>query len=141
MYHETSNHSVNGTATKSSVTTRPARNDSLRSLPTRSARPSATVTMPTTANAARVGFSGLPARVCQISACTMRSTFSSARVARNNANPATTKETIRSVVERSPTLAIALAASPPMPASRASVPGLVSAALAPTPNTHTSTNM
>ena len=70
----------------------------------------------------------------------MRNTLSSARVASRSANPTTTNARIRSPVDRSPTPANALAATPPIPDFRASVRGSSSAALAPRPNTTTSMN-
>ena len=77
-----------------------------------------TVTISTSAPAARVALLGLPGLVCHTRACTMRSTLSSARVARRSANPATKNERIRCPVERSPIPANAFAANPPIPASR-----------------------
>ena len=72
-----------------------------------------------------------------MSACTIRSTLSSARVASSSANPATTKEKMRSPVDRSPTPSSAFAAMPPMPDLRARVPGSSLLTLAPSPNTTT----
>ncbi len=120
MYQLTNSHAPTGTAMYTMVATSPSRTDWPRSLPTKTAMSRANVTRRTSAPAARVAFAAFPARVCQIRACTIRSTFSSARVASNSANAATTNETTRSVVERSPTLDSAFAASPPIPASRAS---------------------
>jgi hypothetical protein len=101
---------------KSSVVTSPSTNDSPRTFPMRAASANAAVTSSTSMPAARIMLGGLPAAVLHTSAWMMRNTFSSERVASSRANAATTNETIRSPVERSPMLPNAFAASPPMPA-------------------------
>ncbi len=125
---------------KSNVATRPARNDTWRTVPIRAEIASATVTSSTSAPAARVALFGLPGVVCHTSACTIRKTFSNDRVARSSANPATKNEKTRCPVERSPIPAKAFAAKPPIPASRARLPGSSLAALAPRPKITTSRN-
>ncbi len=115
----TKSHAPTGMAMNSNVAISPARNDTVRSFPTRAEIASAAVTMSTSAPAALAVCGALPASVCHTSAWTMRSTFSSARVARNSANAATKNDTMRCPVERSPMPANAFAARPPIPASRA----------------------
>jgi len=95
MCQLTKSHAPTGTAMNSKVASSPARNDALRSIPIRPDNASATVTRSTRAPAARVALAGLPASVCQTSACTIRRTFNSARVARKSANAATKNDTMR----------------------------------------------
>jgi len=140
MCQLTNNHAPTGIAMKKSVATRPASTDVDRSCPISAEIASASVTSSTSAAAARVALAGLPALVCHTSAWTMRRTFSSARVASSSAKAATKNDRIRWLVERSPIPANAFAASPPIPASRARLPGSSLAALAPRPKMTTRRN-
>jgi len=140
MYHDTITHTTHGMARNNNVPSRPSRNDSPRSFPMAPTIASAKVTTRTSTPAARIMLGGLPARVCHTSAWTIRNTLSSARVASSNANVATKNEATRWPVDRSPMLANAFPASPPIPASRASRPGSSELALAPRPKITTRRN-
>lgn len=140
MCQLTKTHAATGMAMYASVATSPATNDRSRRAPASAANANATVTRRTRAPTARIMLGGLPARVCHTSACTMRNTFNSARVARSNAKAATKNDRMRWAVDRSPMPENAFAANPPMPASRARLAGSSSAALAPRPKITTTRN-
>ena len=81
-------HAATGISDEQQRRQQPDEERHVRTIPIRAEIASATVTSSTSAPAARVALFGLPGLVCHTSACTMRSTFSSDRVARKSANPA-----------------------------------------------------